>query len=237
MVCELHNFWEWVYEQAGHFHRDPVANVVIYSSIGLFFATIAWVLTVPAYIFLQDIDSAFQCGIHESSCHFIITLVFAAVVSIVFAFGIAAGEKHKPTLYSFFNGMGFLGMVLELYSCISLTQTIVSYNKGASSPNILGQENRSLINGLTYTAVTCHFIVFFSLFMALKFSFLVNWYFTYQDKLIFADTVRLKRGGMGGMHGNIDLGVAEIKDNNFKAEGLVKGMGKVRKTNMIGVST
>lgn len=42
---------------------------------------------------------------------------------------------------------------------------------------------------------------------------------------------------MGGMHGNIDLGVAEIKDNNFKAEGLVKGMGKVRKNNMIGVST
>ena len=42
---------------------------------------------------------------------------------------------------------------------------------------------------------------------------------------------------MGGMHGNIDLGVAEIKDNNFKAEGLVKGMGKVRKTNVIGVST
>ena len=81
--------------------------------------------------------------------------------------------------------MGFLGMVLELYSCISLTQTIVSYNKGASSPNILGQENRSLINGLTYTAVTCHFIVFFSLFMALKFSFLVNWYFTYQDKVSF----------------------------------------------------
>lgn len=39
------------------------------------------------------------------------------------------------------------------------------------------------------------------------------------------------------MHGNIDLGVAEIKDNNFKAEGLVKGMGKVRKNNMIGVST
>merc|ERR1712037_256417 len=159
-------------------------------------------------------------GVHESSCHFIISLVFAFVVSVVFALGIAAGEKHKPTLYSFFNGMGFLGMVLELYACISLTQTIVSYNKGATSPNILG-----------------HFVVFFSLFMALKFSFLVNWYFTYQDKLVFADTVRLKRGGMGGMHGNIDLGVAEIKDNNFKAEGLVKGMAKVRKTNAIGVST
>merc|ERR1712037_1045571 len=168
-------------------------------------------------------------GVHESSCHFIISLVFAFVVSVVFALGIAAGEKHKPTLYSFFNGMGFLGMVLELYSCISLTQTIVSYNKGATSPNILGHKHQMLINGLTYTAVGCHFVVFFSLFMALKFSFLVNWYFTYQDKLVFADTVRLKRGGMGGMHGNIDLGVAEIKDNNFKAEGLVKGMAKVRK--------
>ena len=41
---------------------------------------------------------------------------------------------------------------------------------------------------------------------------------------------------MGGMHGNIDLGVAEIKDNNFKAEGLVKGMGKVRQSNVIGVN-
>ena len=79
--------------------------------------------------------------------------------------------------------MGFLGMVLELYSCISLTQTIVSYNKGATSLNILGHDHRILINGLTYTAVACHFVVFFSLFMALKFSFLVNWHFTYQDKV------------------------------------------------------
>ena len=81
--------------------------------------------------------------------------------------------------------MGFLGMVLELYSCISLTQTIVSYNKGATTPNILGHKHQMLINGLTYTAVGCHFVVFFSLFMALKFSFLVNWYFTYQDKVSF----------------------------------------------------
>ncbi|CAG5102477.1 Oidioi.mRNA.OKI2018_I69.chr1.g320.t1.cds [Oikopleura dioica] len=233
MVCELHNFWEWVYNAADHFHRDPVANVVIYSSIGLFFATVAWVLTIPAYIFLQDVNPLFECGVHESSCHFIISLVFAAVVSVIFAIGIAAGEKHKPTLYSFFNGMGFLGMILELYSCIALTQTIVSYNKNTSVPNITTMNttgNKQLINGLTYTAVACHFVVFFALFMALKFSFLVNWYFTYQDKLIYADTVRLKHGGMGGMHGNIDLGVAEIKDNNFKAEGLVKGMGKIKKS-------
>ena len=84
--------------------------------------------------------------------------------------------------------MGFLGMVLELYSCISLTQTIISYNKGATSLNILGHDHRVLINGLTYTAVACHFVVFFSLFMALKFSFLVNWYFTYQDKVSFFTT-------------------------------------------------
>ena len=83
--------------------------------------------------------------------------------------------------------MGFLGMILELYSCIALTQTIVSYNKNASDPNIVGAENQQLINGLTYTAVACHFVVFFALFMALKFSFLVNWYFTYQDKVSFYD--------------------------------------------------
>ena len=86
--------------------------------------------------------------------------------------------------------MGFLGMVLELYSCISLTQTIVSYNKGATMLNILGHNHRTLINGLIYTAVACHFVVFFSLFMALKFSFLVNWYFTYQDKVCFIYDLR-----------------------------------------------
>ena len=39
--CSMHKCWENIYDWSEHSHRDPVANVVIYSSFAFFFGFVA----------------------------------------------------------------------------------------------------------------------------------------------------------------------------------------------------
>ena len=39
--CDMHKCWENIYDWSEHSHRDPVANVVIYSAIAFFFGVVA----------------------------------------------------------------------------------------------------------------------------------------------------------------------------------------------------
>lgn len=222
MKCDMHDFWEAVYSWSDHAHRDPVANVVIYSSICLFTSTVAWVLTIPAYLELIDLGNDFMCGTHPGTCHFLISIGFAVITTGICVMGILAGELHRPWLYSLFNGMGIISIFGELYCLVSVSQTTVSLNKGVSTPNIINADSREIINGLMYTVVGCHAVSVFCILTALRYSFRVNFHFTRQEKLVFADMVR-KRITKIENKGGIDLGVAEIEDHDFKPSGLTKG--------------
>ena len=39
--CSMHKCWENIYDWSEHSHRDPVANVVIYSAFAFFFGVVA----------------------------------------------------------------------------------------------------------------------------------------------------------------------------------------------------
>jgi len=41
MKCDMHVCWSAIYECSEHSHRDPVANVVIYSAIGFFMSVVS----------------------------------------------------------------------------------------------------------------------------------------------------------------------------------------------------
>ena len=153
--CDMHKCWENIYDWSEHSHRDPVANVVIYSSIAFFFGVIALGFGVALYVLLDspcllswdgnDPIQAAQGGIIDS-CHVVIPFCLAIATICIssigmfpnifrkknvreffteFILGIAAGEIHIPILYSIFNGTGFCGIFFELYSFCSLITQVV----------------------------------------------------------------------------------------------------------------
>ena len=58
--CDMHKCWENIYDWSEHSHRDPVANVVIYSAIAFFFGVVA-LGTVFKTITLRYILAIWYC--------------------------------------------------------------------------------------------------------------------------------------------------------------------------------
>ena len=50
----MHLFWVAVYDKTEHMHRDPVANVVIYSALAFLGSVLGLVFGVPTYSMLAD---------------------------------------------------------------------------------------------------------------------------------------------------------------------------------------
>ena len=49
MKCDLHGCWLVIYDWLEHWHRDPVANVVIYSSISFFCGLVSIGCGIPMW--------------------------------------------------------------------------------------------------------------------------------------------------------------------------------------------
>jgi len=228
MKCDMHNFWVHVYDLSEHWHRDPVANVVIYSSFAFFGATLALVFGSPSYVILAE---TYPCvgfdenGVHITgldTCHMIMAFSLAIYTMLVACVGIAAGEKHTPLLYSVFGGLGFVAFWAEVYSFSALITQIV---KEDSRAQIAATRYDSLVFGLGGVAVAGHCIAMLATFMAVRYAWLVNFHFTRQDKLIYADQVRQRKGMLKA---GMDLGVAEIDDDyEFEIGGMKKGIHKM----------
>ena len=59
--CDMHVCWERIYDWMEHFHRDPVANVVIYSAISLFLGFVSIALGTALYV-TMDITCSLEAS-------------------------------------------------------------------------------------------------------------------------------------------------------------------------------
>lgn len=135
--------WERLYDRWDHLHRDPVANVVIYSAITLFASAVSLACGVPAWLLDHGVEKG-QCNYHvdilqdadyyetaegiaalvginqdRNGCNMILAWAIAAFVMVVAALGIVAGELHRPNIYSAFGGIAFVACWLELFGFVS----------------------------------------------------------------------------------------------------------------------
>ena len=108
----------------------------------------------------------------------------------------------------------------ELYSFTSIiTMTVLQENRNVIS----GLENASLIYGLSGTAIAGHGLALVSTFMAVRYGWKVNFHFTRQEKLVYAERLRQRKRGKGGV-----FGVAELDDEHeFNIGGMEKGLRKM----------
>jgi len=138
----MHVCWSAIYECSEHSHRDPVANVVIYSAIGFFMSVVSLAFGGAAYA-LYDVP----CGLHWlepdvvndvasgaaytglDSCHLVIPLAIAGFSIFACSLGITSGELHRPLFYSIFGGIGFVGIFAELYAFISTISMTVDHKE------------------------------------------------------------------------------------------------------------
>lgn len=227
--CDMHLFWVAIYDRSEHMHRDPVANVVIYSALALFGACLGLIFGVPTYLFLRD---EFPCvamsnHVHDStmdSCHFILAFAVACFTIVVSVIGIIAGELHKPLVYSIFGGMGFVACWAELYAFSSIITMIVLEENRA----LIGQlDNANLVNGLGGAAVAGHGLALFAIILAVRYAWKINFHFTRQDKLVYAEQLRQRKAKASGKD-NLWHGVADLDDDHeFSIGGMQKGLAKM----------
>jgi len=233
MKCDMHNFWVWVYDRTEHAHRDPVANVVMYSSIALFGGILGLVFGAPAYVALSEIHPCVGMshkndpGVYSSldTCHFIMAFALAIYTIFVSSIGITSGELHRPLVYSVFGGLGFVGIWAELYSFSSMVTMI------ATPENIMmidAMENRKTVFALGGLATGGHGLALIGIFMAVRYAWKVNYYFTYQEKLVYAEQVRQRNYEKQGRAKEANFGVADIDDDHeFSVGGMEKGLRKM----------
>ena len=116
---------EHIYDWLDHMHRDPVANVVIYSSIAFFLGFVSIGLGAALYVVMDmpcSLDGAVETNdvvdtiLTWNSCHVIIPMVAGIFLVLVSAIGIAAGEVHISILYSIFGGTAIAAIFFELYA-------------------------------------------------------------------------------------------------------------------------
>ena len=135
----MHVCWSNIYEWSEHSHRDPVANIVIYSSIGFFMSALSLAFGGAMYA-LYDVP----CGLawHDpvanevigkytglDSCHIVIPLAVAGYAIFACSLGITSGELHVPLYYSIFGGCGIVGVFTELYAFISMLSMTVEHKQ------------------------------------------------------------------------------------------------------------
>lgn len=233
MKCDMHNFWVWVYDRTEYAHRDPVANIVIYSAFALFGSFLGLVFGVPAFVALSELhpcngmNHKNDPGINSTldTCHFIMAFSLAVYTMIVSAIGITSGELHKPLIYSVFGGLGFVAFWAELYSFSSLITMIVMRENRMM---IQAMENKDTINALCGIATGGHGIALYCTFMAVRYAWKVNFHFTHQEKLVFAEHLRQQRYEREGKAKDGKFGVAEIDDDHeFSVGGMEKGLRKM----------
>lgn len=229
----MHLFWVWVYDRTEHLHRDPVANVVIYAALAFFGACLGLIFGVPAFVLLREdfpcvamsINGVDRTASTMDSCHFIVAFSLAIYTMLLSCLGIAAGETHKPLIYSIFGGFGFVGCWAELYSFTSLiTQTAAYENRVL----IYTLDNAPTVLAMCAMAVAGHGIALLSLLMAVRNAWKINFHFTRQEKLIYAERLRQKKALARG--GGIESGmaVADIDDDHeFVTGGMEKSLKKM----------
>lgn len=227
--CDMHLFWVWVYDQSAHMHRDPVANVVIYSAFAFFGACLGLAFGVPTYTIMRD---DFPCvsmpnGDRASmmdTCHFILAFCVACYTILAAIMGIMAGEFHKPTLYSVFGGLGFVACWAELYAFSAvITQIVLEDNRNIIS----ALDYAATVNGLGAVAIVGHGLALMGMVLAVRYAWLINFHFTRQDKLVYAEHLRIQRARKAGKE-NAWHGVADLDDDHeFDVGGMTKGLSKM----------
>lgn len=230
----MHKCWENIYDWSEHSHRDPVANVVIYSSIAFFFGFVALAFGVALYVLLDspcllswdgnDTIQAAQNGIIDS-CHVVIPFCLAICTICISSIGIAAGEIHIPILYSIFNGTGFCGIFFELYSFCSLITQVVERQDTLDTTQ------------LAMGAIACaaHGIALLAIIVAIRYSWMVNYHFSRQDMMLYVERLENeKKGAMGAEKKKLDLKVIEINipDEDVKVAGFQRALQNIQGMDM-----
>jgi hypothetical protein len=228
----MHKCWEDIYDHSEHSHRDPVANVVIYSSIAFFFGFVALAFGVALYVLMDspcllswdgnDTILASQAKIMDS-CHVVIPFALSICAICISSIGIAAGEVHVPLLYSIFNGTGFCGIFFELYSFCSLITQVVDRKSTLDTIQL----------ALGAVAVAAHGIVFISLVVAVRYGWMVNYHFSRQDMMLYVERLQNEKAvkdGKGEIDNKLNLKVIEINipDEDVKVKGFQRALANIQ---------
>lgn len=154
------------------------------------------------------------------TCHFIMAFSLAVYAMLVSSIGIVAGELHRPMLYSVFGGLGFVAIWSELY-CFSsmITMMVLQPNR----ETILALDNHMKINALGAIATAGHGLALYSIIMAIRYSWKINFYFTRQEKLIYVEKRRQEKWAKMGKEREGQFGVADLDDEHeFRIGGMTK---------------
>ena len=225
----MHLFWVCVYDRTDHLHRDPVANVVIYSALALFGACLGLIFGAPAYVMLSESHPCIGMtmehrGLYSTldTCHFIMAFSLSIFTLVVSSMGIAAGELHRPMIYSVFGGLGFVSIWTELYSFCSIITMVVEADNRVI---INALENKNTIFALSGLAIGGHGLALVSIYFAVRYAWKINFHFTRQDKLVHAERIRQRKGSEDFAN---RFGVAGLDDDHeFQLGGMQKGLKKM----------
>lgn len=229
----MHDFWVHVYNYLEHLHRDPVANVVIYSAVALFSAVLGLIFGTLSFSFLEgdypcvsmslDHNEVDRWSSDIDTCHLIMSFSLSIFTMVVASIGILAGEKHKPLIYSIFGGLGFVNVFIELYCFSAMITTLVN-----SRDFLSVREDSISVTAFMSIAVVAHFTAFYCIFSAVRNSWWINFHFTRQEKLVYIEQIRQRRGVEAGKKAGLDLGVGDLDDDHeMSHRGMVKGLGKM----------
>lgn len=222
--CDMHVCWENIYEWLEHAHRDPVANVVIYSSIAFFLGFVSVALGAALYV-VMDIPCSLDGSVETNdvlnavltwnSCHVIIPMVAGIFLVLVSAIGIAAGEIHISILYSIFGGTAIASIFFELYAFAATVANLRRNNE------ILD----TVQTGLASALCVSHGISLYSIIMAVRFCWIVNYHFSRQEKMIEAEQVK-RDNAATPMDLKLDFTMAKttVEDDEIQTKGLQKSL-------------
>lgn len=219
----MHVCWENIYEWLEHAHRDPVANVVIYSSIAFFLGFVSVALGAALYVVMDlpcsldgaDSNDVLDAVLTWNSCHVIIPMVAGIFIVLVSAIGIAAGEIHISILYSIFGGTAIAAIFFELYA---FAATVANLRRNNA---MLDTVQTGLASGLCVS----HGISLYSIIMAVRFAWVVNYHFSRQEKMIEAEKVK-RDNAATPMDLKLDFTVAKttVEDSEIQTRGLQKSL-------------
>lgn len=223
--CSMHKCWENIYDWSEHSHRDPVANVVIYSAIAFFFGFVSLGLGAALYVILDspclmtwDGNDTIESSLARivDSCHIVIPFCLAIYTICISSIGIAAGEIHQPILYSIFGGTAFCGIFFELYSFCSMITQVVKYDSTLETTEIV----------LGAIATASHGASLICILIAFRFAWMVNYHFSRQDRMIFAEKERKRQADSG----TLDLKIVEINipEEDLKVSGFQRALANIK---------
>lgn len=199
------NCWDSVVGFLSSWHKDAVANVVVYSSIALAFGVVAIGMGAASYVMLdlpcqvsENSDKLQYVMVNDvavgqiyrdamNSCLLMIGFVFSTITVAVAALGIAAGELNKRQLYNIYGTFSFVSAFIEAVALVSVLAILVEHRERLT-------KTETILNAISAVS---HGICLLAMMLNIRYSWYIYNAFSKQDREIFEEKRRKEFENIG----------------------------------------